>query len=169
MVLGCPDPNDGKVFGPSMVCQSMSLPSLQDMPAPILLFRYHIFTYDIIWGPVTQQLYDSFHVGLAETGQIAPTYVYTDGNPGPDYGSLLDMGWREGAIDMRPYAGRAMRVCLANVTRVDGVYNTWTLVDDVRLKNQEYRVVLPVIQKVRGGQAASAAGIVEMPRRETER
>lgn len=169
MVLGCPDPNDAKLFGASMICQSVALPSKQDMPAPILLFRYHIYTYDIIWGPVTQQLYDSFHVGLAEVGQIAPTYVFTDGNPGPDYGSLLDMGWREGAIDLSPYAGRTMKICLANVTRVDGVYNTWTLVDDVRLKNQEFRIVLPVIQKMRAGQASSAEGVVKKPRHEPER
>ncbi|HNT04608.1 MAG TPA: hypothetical protein PKJ21_00260, partial [Anaerolineae bacterium] len=100
---------------------------------------------------------------------IAPTYVYTDGNPGPNYGSLLDMGWREGAIDLSPYAGRAMKVCLANVTRVDGIYNTWTLVDDIRIKNQEYRVALPVIHKVRPFQAASAAAPADRPRREPER
>ncbi|OQB28613.1 MAG: hypothetical protein BWY10_00323 [Chloroflexi bacterium ADurb.Bin180] len=169
MVLGCPDPNDGRLFGPSMICQSISVPSADDMPAPILLFRYHIYTYDVIWGPATQQFYDSFHVGLGDVGQIAPTYVYTDGNPGPNYGSLLDMGWREGAIDLSPYAGRAIKVCLANVTRVDGIYNTWTLVDDIRIKNQEYRVALPVIHKVRPFQAASAAAPADRPHREPER
>ncbi len=169
IVLGCPDPNEAGLFGESMICQTVNIPRAVDMPGPVLLFRYHIFTYDVIWGSVTQMLYDSFHVGLAGAGDISPTYVFTDGNPGPDYGSLIDMGWRQGAVDLRPYAGQTMKVCLANVTRIDGIYNTWTIVDDARLMNLEYRVAVPIVQRSASAQSASAQGITSRPHREPER
>jgi len=168
VVLGCPDQRNGAPVGESMLCQTINIPSAADMPAPMLRFRYRIFTYDVLWGPVTFKFYDSFNVGLWDPAELSPTHVFTDGNPGPDYGALLDMGWREGTVDLRPYAGRNMKVCLANVTRVDSSYNTWTIVDDARIANLEYRVCLPVVQRVAPGSELSVQGLQPTERRDSE-
>jgi hypothetical protein len=147
MVLGCPDRDDFVPFGTSMVCQSLRMPTAQDWPAPMLHFRYHIFTYDALWGEVTQKFYDSFHVGVVPSGGIEPTYVFTDGNRTQVIGALMDLGWRKGAVDLRPYAGQTIKVCLANVTRWDDRLNTWTFVDDVQLVNLEKKLYLPAVQR----------------------
>jgi hypothetical protein len=145
VVLGCPNVPGGVPVGASMVYQTISVPNALDMPAPTLRFRYRIYTYDMVWSVRKQKFYDSFNVGFCPAGQIAPTYVFTDGNMTQAWGNLMDLGWREGAVDLRPYAGQRLNVCLANVTRQDTLLNTWTLVDDVRVVNQEHRLCLPVV------------------------
>ncbi len=157
-VLGCPGQRDGPV-GTAMICQTINVPNAQDWPAPVLLFRYHILTYDVLWGPTKQKFYDSFNVGLYPPGAVGPTYVFTDGNRTATYGQLLDLGWREGAVDLRPYAGRTTTICLANVTREDegdAVFNTWTLVDDVKLVNLEHRLYVPMVLGVTHASELSA-------------
>jgi len=155
-VLGCPDQETGAPFGESIICQTISVPSAQDMPAPRLQFRYRVFTYDVLWGEFTQKFYDSFHAGVSDPGQMSPTYVFTDGNRTQNVGVQMDLGWREGSVDLRPYAGQTIRACLANVTREDTDYNTWTLVDDVRMVNLEYKITLPVVQRMRIAQVSAA-------------
>jgi len=66
----------------------------------------------------------------------------------------MDLGWRDGSVDLRPYAGQIVKACLANVTRVDEAYNTWTIVDDVRMVNLEHRLYVPIITR-----ASSASGL----------
>ena len=151
VVLGCPNVDTGAPFGSSMVCQTISVPRTQDWPVPMLRFRYRIYTYDVLIGPTTGLLYDSFNVGLWPQGQVQPTYVYTDGNQSTDWGNLKDLGWREGAIELSAYAGQSVRVCLANVTRQDSDLNTWTFVDDVRLVNLEHRLFLPAVLRAARG------------------
>jgi hypothetical protein len=161
VVLGCPDAVDAD-FGESMVCQTITVPGTQDMTAPALQFRYHIYTYDVLWGELTQRYYDSFSAGVSDPGQMSPTYVFTDGNRSQVYDALMDLGWRQGSMDLRPYAGRTVRVCLANVTRVDKTYNTWTLVDDVRIVDLEHRITLPLVQRMRIAQVSSAGSPEEL-------
>ena len=147
MVLGCPDREDFAPFGTSMVCQSLRVPTAQEWPAPMLHFRYHILTYDVLAGETTQRVFDSFHMGVVPAGGIEPSYVFTDGNRTGVYGQRVDLGWRQGAVDLRPYAGQTIKVCLANVTRWDDRLNTWTFVDDVQLVNLEKKLHLPAIQR----------------------
>jgi hypothetical protein len=59
----------------------------------------------------------------------------------------MDLGWRDGAVDLSLYAGQTIKICLANVTRVDPGWNTWTVVDDVRIINLEHRVWLPIVTR----------------------
>jgi hypothetical protein len=153
-VLGCPDRNQAP-FGESMICQTVDVPRAQDMPAPTLRFRYHILSYDVLWGPNTKKFWDSFNVGLCPPGSIAPTWVFTDGNSTDfDLSKLKDLGWREGSIDLTPWAGRRMKICLANVTRWDDSLNTWTFVDDIRIVDLENKFYLPVVLR-----AAPALGM----------
>jgi hypothetical protein len=156
VLLGEPLAETSTCVGEAMICQTISVPSVQDMPAPRLQFRYHIFTYDVLWGDVTRKFYDSFNVGLSDLGQMSPTYVFTDGNRSQDYGTLMNLGWREGSVDLRPYAGRTIKVCFANVTRVDESYNTWTFLDDVRIVHLEHKIVLPIVQRMRLAQVSAA-------------
>jgi hypothetical protein len=162
MVLGCPDKAGiakGEVpYGTSMVCQTIDVPGAQDMPAPVLAFRYHILTYDLLWSERYDRFYDSFNLGLGPSGAVEPTHVFTDGNKTQTYGTLMDLGWREGGVDLRAYAGQTIKMCLSNVTRVDPLFdiqfNTWTYIDDVRLVNLEYAVYVPIVQ-----QQASISGL----------
>jgi len=149
-VLGCPNQETSAAVGASMVCQTINVPGSANMPSPMISFRYRIFTYDVLWSQRYNRFYDSFNVGLALAGAIAPTYVYTDGNPSQNYGVLTDLGWRAGAIDVRAYAGRELRVCFANITRVDTLFNTWTYIDDVRIVNLEHRLHLPIVKRTTG-------------------
>ena len=153
VVLGCPNQETGAPFGASMVCQTINVPRAQDWPVPMLRFRYRVYTYDVLMGPTTGLIYDSFNVGLWPPGQVQPTYVFTDGNKTTDWGTLKDLGWREGAIELSGYAGQSAKVCLANVTRQDSDLNTWTFVDDVRLVNLEHRLFLPVVLRAARGPA----------------
>jgi hypothetical protein len=156
-LLGCPNVKDGAAVGTSMVCQTLSVPAAQDMPAPMLTFRYHIFTYDVVWGSNTHKFWDSFEVGVLLSGSIEPTYVFTDGNRTRE-GTLLDLGWREGTVDLRPYAGQSVKICMSNITRHDSFWNTWTYVDDVRLMNLEQRLYLPAVLRAPPFGALSADG-----------
>ena len=146
VVLGCPDQESAPV-GASKVCQTLAIPSAEGMPAPMLHFRYRIRTYDVLVGPTTGRFYDSFNVGLGPPGGIEPTWVFTDGNRTGNYGTLMDLGWRDGVVDLSPYAGQTIKICLANVTRVDPGWNTWTVVDDVRIINLERRLWLPLVTR----------------------
>jgi hypothetical protein len=152
MVLGCPDqagtePGEGPPYGTSMICQTIDVPGAQDMPAPMWAFRYRILTYDVLWSQRYDRFYDSLHAGLGPVGTLQPTYVFTDGNRTQSYGTLMDLGWRDSVVDLRPYAGQTIDVCLANVTRVDTLFNTWTYVDDVRLVNLEHAIYVPIVQQ----------------------
>jgi hypothetical protein len=151
VVLGCPNLDTGAPFGSSVVCQTISVPRTQDWPVPMLRFRYRIYTYDVLIGPTTGLVYDSFSVGLWPQGQVQPTYVFTDGNQTTDWGNLKDLGWREGAVELSAHAGQSVRVCLANVTRQDSDLNTWTFVDDVRMVNLEHRLFLPTVLRAARG------------------
>jgi hypothetical protein len=149
-LLGCAGPRNGAPVGASLIHQTISVPSRQDWPAPMLEFRYRIYTYDVLKGVQTGKLFDSLNVGLCSVGGIEPTCVFTDslfmdGNRAPEANQWRDLGWRQGAVDLRAYAGATVSVYLANATRVDTYYNTWTVVDDVRLVNLEYRLHLPAI------------------------
>jgi hypothetical protein len=171
-VLGCPDRDAGVPFGESMICQTIAVPGAQSWPAPVLRFRYRIFTYDVLWSTYWNRYYDSFNVGLGLAGAVQPTYVFTDGNRDSDkWNVFMDLGWREGTVDLSPYAGQTMKVCLANVTRVDTAYNTWTIVDDVRLVNLEYRLYVPVILRTAAASGLSSEALQQSmrPRSKAER
>ena len=153
-VLGCPDESgmeEGQVpYGTSMLCQSLNVPGAEEMPAPVLSFQYHVFTYDVLWSERYQRFYDSFHLNVGSTP------VLTDGNTSEIYGTLVDLGWREGLLDLRSYAGQTIDICFANVTRIDTLFNTWTFVDDVRMLNLEYSVHVPIIQRKANASGLSA-------------
>ncbi len=155
-VLGCPDQREPAPLGVSMLCQTLNVPTRQDMSRPSLNFRYRIFTYDVLWGPTTNLFYDSLHVGVWPQGHIAPTWVFTDGNMTGSYGELLDLGWREGSVDLEQYAGQTIWICLSTVTREDPTLNTWAFVDDIRLVNLERRLYLPMIRGNRSQAGLSA-------------
>jgi len=78
---------------------------------------------------------------------MEPTPVFTDGNKTTTYNVQIDLGWREGTLDLKLYAGRTVEVCFDNTTRVDTFYNTWTYLDDVRLVNLEHKAYLPALKR----------------------
>ncbi len=158
VLLGCPNVRNGAPVGTSVISQTIQVPSSQDWPGPTLVFRYFVYTYDVLWSQFYNRFYDSFNVGLRPAGGIQPTLVYTDGNRDPTkFDVFMPLGWREGAVDLRPYAGQSVQFCLANATRVDELFNTWTVVDDVRLINVEKKLYLPAIVRLAPTVGLSAA------------
>ncbi len=131
------------------ISQEIHIPSLTDIPVPILSFWYRIFTYDVVYGcppgetdpneptgcKVTPNyLYDSFDVTIESDSQSARR-VLRDGNfDRSRVGTLVDTGWKKAFVDLRPYAGQAIHVRFANWNRSDPFYNTWTYLDDVRIE-----------------------------------
>jgi len=133
----------------AFISQEIHIPSLTDMPTPILSFWYRIFTYDVVYGcppgetdpsapgscKVTPNyLYDSFDVTVESDGQPARR-VLRDGNfDRSRVGTLVDTGWKKMFVDLRPYAGQTIRIRFANWNRSDPFYNTWTYLDDVQIE-----------------------------------
>jgi len=155
------------------IYQEIDLPAFVDLPAPTLSFWYRVFTYDVVYGCPPGQtdpndpskckvdpdfLYDSFDVTIEGDG-ITTVRVLRDGNlDRGTVGTLVDMGWRHGVVDLSAYAGRGIRVRFANWNRPDAYYNTWTYLDDVVVTSPGrggYLVYLPLNTRSAAGFAAT--------------
>ena len=140
------------------IAQTMTVPALMDMPAPVLHIWYRIQTYDVVWGcSEPDRLYDSFDVSIrsldSETGQL----TLRDGNfDCANYEPYLHPGGiplradivADRVIDLSAYAGRSIVVQMHNANRQDWSYNTWTYVDGIGVYNQPVagsRISIPVV------------------------
>lgn len=157
-IEGAPGFVPANAFG--AISQTLVVPSLMDMPAPVLLLWYHIYTYDVVYGCSSDQsgrLFDSFDVSIYDTEGNLLGVALRDGNY--DCAGYLSYKAQHGAyplteiqraraVDLAPYAGRTIVVELRNFNRSDEFNNTYTYVDAVRIINEPirtYRVNLPVI------------------------
>jgi len=156
--------------GAACMSQTFVVPTADQMLAPTLSFWYHIYTYDVVQG-ADGTLYDSFDVTITRQG--APSQLaLRDGNFTEPITSVLvlrDLGWRQAVIDLSPYAGQTITVQFANWNREKdpgltlGWYNTWTLVDGVRLQTRlAPKLRLPVaLLQFDGTRPARSSGIIQ--------
>lgn len=139
----------------SSIAQTITVPSLIDVPHPTLTVWYRIRTYDQITATISGQVQvvDTFDITAQAQDAAQPDLLWRDGNPIPINWSgpnppipLWDLGWRLAVLDMSAYAGRTVRLELASHNRLDARLNTWTDVYAIRLRNWpwRYRLFLPI-------------------------
>ncbi|MBC8447523.1 MAG: hypothetical protein H8D78_07215, partial [Chloroflexi bacterium] len=150
--------------GAAVISQTVVVPGPNDMTAPALTFWYRIFTYDVLWSERLQRFYDTFEVSIHSSTGVTLALPLRDGNDagpdpqfGVDFGVLKDLGWRYAIIDLRPYAGQTIQIVFANHNRWDNRFNTWTVLDEVRIVDGDafVRRYLPLVAAGGEGQAAA--------------
>ncbi len=174
--LGDPDEygtneHPGKVpIGAAEIWQVLRVPDQNQMTHPYLSLWYHMITWDVRYAYSHHRWQDTFEVTILtpEGKQLAKPLIdgYRGHNPpvaGVDYGVEHDLGWKHFTYDLTPYAGQMIMVRLANWNRWDNLYNTWTIVDDVQVQDNQinHHVYLPTIT----GQMGSASVTVPQPNR----
>ncbi len=134
--------NPGLVpIGGAVITRTLTIPSPTQMPHPTLEFWYHIITWDVIYAPSHNRWQDTFEVHIRDrTGRLLEE-PFRDGfwaqNEPPikgiDYAVKHDLGWRRFRKDMSRYAGQTIVIEISTWNRWDNQYNTYAVVDDVRL------------------------------------
>lgn len=140
------------------ISQTLRVPDLNQAQRPTLAFWYRVFTYDVMYSEWLKRYVDTFDVTLHDTSGAQLALLLRDGNPTQAYGTLYDSGWKRALIDLTPYAGQTVQLVFANHNRHDNLFNTWSYLDDVQVRDWpfSYRVYLsPVLAGV--GTTAQAA------------
>ncbi|MGQ9517781.1 MAG: OmpL47-type beta-barrel domain-containing protein, partial [Anaerolineae bacterium] len=144
-------------IGSAYISQTVYVPAPPDVVAPKLHFWYRIFTYDVVWSERYQRYYDSFDVEITAGGPAQ--LLLRDGNYDPlKVGAgkpVVDLGWKEGVIDLSPYAGQTVTLYFRNSNREDHYFNTWTYLDDISITDSVtgYRVRVPLVARALAGTA----------------
>ncbi len=131
-LIGDPDYvcDDGDVpIGYGRIRQYFFVPSAPAGQSMHLLFRYRIFTNDL--NRALTDVYDTFDVF------VDGALKFRDANQNPAYFNycevpLYDLGWQTADIDLGP-GGTGVNLSLEVHNRYDNWYNTYVLIDDVRL------------------------------------
>lgn len=149
------------------ISQTLRVPDLNQALRPTLSFWYRVFTYDVMYSEWLRRYVDSFDVTLHDTSGTQLALLLRDGNPTQTYGVLYDSGWQRALIDLTPYAGQTVQLVFANHNRHDNLFNTWSYLDDVQVRDWpfSYRVYLSSVMGTGTiAQAAADASVdVELP------
>lgn len=134
-MLGDPsycDSPDPWFTGGAWVKQQVVVPSTD---SPTLKFWWRMFTYDHMKRPDGTKV-DSLDVEVSEDDGKTWTTLWRGGNEAdgpPGCENLQDLGWRKARVNLAEYKGKRVWLRFSNVTRLDGYYNTWTYLDEVRV------------------------------------
>lgn len=140
MLLGNPNypcSATGVPLGYAAVEQKMSVPNLPDGTEIRLAFKYVIYTQD---GGADNEGYDRFEVYIDDGSESR--MVFWDGRTESsvscaNWHRLPASGWLEKEIDLTQpvdYRGKQITIIFQNWSRFDHWFNTFTYLDDVRLK-----------------------------------
>ncbi len=154
--------------GSATIAQTLKVPDLGQAQLPVLIFWYRVFSYDVMYSQRLQRYVDTFDVTLLDTAGQEVSLLLRDGNPNSDYGTLYDTGWKRAFIDLRPYAGQTVQLVFANYNRYDNLFNTWSYLDDVQVRDWfgSYRTYLPAILGGTQGTATAATAAAAAPEAE---
>ena len=170
--LGDPDEygtneHPGKVpIGAAEIWQVLRVPDQNQMAHPYLSLWYHMITWDVRYAYSHHRWQDTFEVSILtpDGKELAKPLIdgYRGHNPpvaGVDYGVEHDLGWKHFTYDLTSYAGKMIMVRLANWNRWDNLYNTWTMVDDVQVKDNQidHHVYLPAVAGKKGKTTVASA------------
>ncbi len=128
-----------------------------------LTYWYRLLSYDVSvgspdWG---YQEWDPFKVYLNGTQEWQDKDILTNrvwswtwqtwrnGPPDPP-ASPLDSGWRQGVLDLTPFAGQVVTLEFRVANNRQPVDNTWVYLDDVTVVHQDvktYQVFIPIVMK----------------------
>ena len=142
--------------------EGVLVPGLDVLDTPTITLWYRVLTYDVQYSSKREKWFDTFDIVL--TGPTGEQLAWRDGLPEEQWvrGELADLGWQYASIQLPPsWPGSPMTISIQNWNRVDGRYNTWTEVSDVRLW-EPYRTYLP--QVIGSGQMAATAQLAEPDR-----
>lgn len=144
----------------SSISQQITVPSLQDVPKPVLEVWYRVQSYDQItttspiWNvlcpvnpPPAVRWVDSFDVTVQPAGSSQIDYLLRDGNRQPQFPEPIefrDLRWQRAELDLTAYAGQTIAVELASHNRLDSRFNTWTDVYGIRVRGDLNKVFLPL-------------------------
>lgn len=128
-------------IGGAVISQTITVPTLDQMPRPTLEFWYHMITWDVVYAPSHKRWQDTFELRiLSPDGReldrpLRAGYRSQHIPPikGVDYAVKHDLGWRRFRYDLSRYAGKTITIELSTWNRWDNKYNTYTIVDDVRI------------------------------------
>jgi adhesin/invasin len=121
-----------------------------------ITFWYRLLSYDVSVGAADYgyPLWDPFQTALDEQTVLQDGYPWTYawqtwyvGPPSPS--SPKDMGWKQGVLDLTPYAGTIIAVDFRLPNWQAAVDNTWVFIDDVVMVNQQpkddHTTFLPIV------------------------
>lgn len=117
------------------ISQTLRVPDLNQAPRPTLSFWYRVFTYDVMYSNWLKRYVDTFDVTLHDVSGAQLALLLRDGNPTQTYGELYDSGWKRALIDLTPYAGLTVQLVFSNHNRHDNLFNTWSYLDDVQVRD----------------------------------
>ena len=128
-------------IGGAVISQTVVVPLPNQMPHPTLEFWYHMVTWDVRYSPYHHRWQDTFEFRLLSLDGRELDHPLWEGyeaqhNPaqkGVDYAVRHDLGWRRFRYDLTPYAGQTITLEFSNWNRWDNKYNTYTVLDDVRI------------------------------------
>lgn len=119
-------------------------------------FMYRLLSYDVSVGSALYgfQEWDPFEIYLNGHEVLQDGYPWTTewqawhGPPLPS--SPRDMGWKQGVLDLTPYAGQVVTLEFRAPNRQAAIDNTWIYIDNINLTYREaavYKVFLPTMMK----------------------
>lgn len=128
-------------IGGAVISQTVTVPPLSQMPHPTVEFWYHIITWDVVYAPSHERWQDTFEFRLlGEAGQelarpLRDGYWAQNIPPvkGVDYAVRHDLGWKRFRYDLTRFAGQTVVLEFSTWNRWDNKYNTYTIVDDIRI------------------------------------
>lgn len=126
--LGVPVPCIEQPASSAWIYQEIFIP--QDVPSPLLSFRYRIITNDILdWS--------SFRVRIKDGDAVVE--ILRDGYDPPDNVAIPnnDLGWRIFSYDLSPFQGRQIKLWFESRNEWDGALGIWTYLDDVKVFSSE--------------------------------
>jgi hypothetical protein len=142
--------------------EGVLVPGLDVLDTPTITLWYRVLTYDVQYSSKREEWFDTFDIVL--TGPTGEQLALRDGLPEDQWvrGELADLGWKYASVRLpRSWSGAPMTISLQNWNRVDGRYNTWTQITDVRLW-EPYLTYLP--QVIGSGQVSATAQLAEPDR-----
>ena len=149
--------------GNAAISQTITVPPLSQVARPTLAFWYRVLSYDVLYSERLKRFVDTFEVTVSDPAPgSVPDLLFRTGNVTNRYGTLYDSGWQFITLDLRPYAGRTVNLTFANHNREDNLFNTWSFVDVIQVRDWPYaeRRYLPLVAIK---PAASAAAATEEP------
>ncbi len=147
--------------GSATITQTLRVPDAGQFAHPMLTFWYRVQTYDVMYSERLQRYVDTFDVSVYDLAGRPLALLLRDGNPTKEYKVKYDTGWKQASIDLSAFAGQTVQLVFANFNRHDNLFNTWSYLDHVQVRDgaMPYRQYMGWV--LGGGEGSSAAAAAE--------
>lgn len=121
-------PNGKLATGRYGIAQTVQV---SDIPYPKLEFDYCMYSYDVMEGPFSRDIYDIFAIAVNDLY----TYTWRTGNPGPNLGNpWMSEPSRKAirqSIDLSDYRGKTVTLFFLVWNQIYPELNTWVYIDNI--------------------------------------